>query len=197
MALSAALLIGALNGAGQAFMPGSTQFPKIATAVGTAVKKWISTVTVQGITAGQAGAGTVQGKMIFVPAQQVLGGLSSAGFVGPTAPKMGAAVQSAMDGYVSASTQYAGVSAGVATGTDVSKVSKATPGAIAVPGTLAFYIYTSLTAQAVTGPKTPLLAQGLANGIALFVATGTGVGGVVPVTPAPAPAAGTSISAMF
>ena len=197
MAISAALMIGALNSAGQAFMPGSSQFPKIATAVGTGIKSWISTITVNGATAGVAGSGTVQGKVLFSPAQQIIASLSSIGFAGPTTPKIASAVQSALDGYLNSSTQYAGASAGVAAGTDISKVTGSQPGAIAIPFTLAFYIYTSLTAQAATGPKIPQLAQGLANGIAIFVATGTGVGGVVPIIAAPGPAAGTSISVMF
>jgi hypothetical protein len=197
MAVSEAALNGSIQAAGQAIMPGSTVFPRIATAVARSVKKWISTVTVNGITAGTAGAGTVLGKMFFVSAGQIAGGLSAAGFVGPTAPMLAQAVQTGLNGHLVAVTQYAGASAGVSAGSDVSKVLRSSPGLIATPGTLAFFLYTSLVGLAVAGLKTPQLAQGLANGIALYVATGTGAGAVAPVTPAPAAAAGTSISVMF
>jgi len=197
MAVTQPAILASLMAVSQATMPGSQTFPRIAQAVSTAIVKWLPTVTVNGVTAGTAGAGTVQGKMIFVPAGQIQGGLASAGFVGPTAPMLATTIQNGINASVGTATQYAGTSAGVSAGTDVSKVSRSSPGAIAAPGTLAFHLYISLTGLLVTGLKTAQLAQGIANGIALYVATGTGVGGVVPVTPAPASAAGTSISVMF
>jgi len=187
-ALTASILV-----AGSSF-PASKQLPQIATAVGTSIGAWLpipANVLSLGVTVGLAGAGVASGKMFFVPAGQVVGGLTAVGLTGPTIQVIAQAVELGTSATLNASAQYLGLSFGVSAGTDATKV------ALSNPATLISLLLANMAAVGLTGPSQPLLATGLGNGIAALVATGFGFGGVAPVVPAPSPSAGVSTSVVF
>jgi len=194
MALTIPSLTGAIIAVAQAQFPGSQVTPKLAQAVSQSVISWISVptnVTVQGVTAGTAGAGSVNGKLTFSgPASLVSSGLTQAGVTGPTAPPIGGSVGRGLLATLNSSAQYTGASAGVAVGTDVSKVSNANAAAL-IP-----LLVANLGSQSIGGTSATQLAAGLGRGIADVVKTGTGFGGVVGV-PSPTGAVGTSVSVVF
>lgn len=194
MALTIPSMTGAIVAVAQAQFPGSQVTPKLAQAVSQSVLSWISVptnVTVQGVTAGTAGAGSVNGKMTFTgPASLVSAGLTQAGVTGPTAPAIGGSVGRGVLTTLVSSAQYSGTSAGVAVGSDVSKVSNANS------ATLIPLLIANLGSQSIGGTSSTQLAAGLGRGIADLVKTGTGIGGVVGV-PSPTGAVGTSISVVF
>lgn len=178
----------------QAQFPGSQVTPKLAQAVSRSVISWISVstnVTVQGVTTGTAGAGSVNGKMSFSgPASLVSSALNQAGVTGPTAPPIGGAVGRGVLTTLTTSAQYSGASVGVAVGADLSKVTNANAANL-IPILLA-----NLGSQSIGGASSQQLAIGLGRGIADIVKTGTGAGGVVGA-PSPTGAVGTSVSVVF
>jgi|GEM_PF-2232230 len=178
---------------GRVVAPGAPNLPKIAGAVGTSVFAWLpqlQNVTSNGVTAGLSGLGTATGKLFFVPAGQVVSQLSAAGLTGPS-KAVGLAVELGLAKHLNARAQYLGTSIGVSSGVDVTKVS------LSNPATLIGLLSSNLPAMGIAGPLAAQYATGLGVGIALLVQTGFGVGGVAPVTPAPLPGAGTSISTVF
>lgn len=194
MAVTPAALTGAILTAGNAIYPGSPNLPKIATAVGNAVSSWLpipTNVLTQGVTAGLSGSGTTQGKMIFLTANFVPAAMAAAGLTGPAFTGIGQAVEIGTVATLNASSQYSGTSAGVSSGTDVTKIS------LSNSATLVALMLSNLAGAGVLGPTQSQLATGLGNGIATLVQTGFGTGGVAPVTPAPTPGAGTSVSLVF
>lgn len=194
MTVTPPAITGAILAAGNAIFPGSQMLPKIATAMGNSVLAWLplpTNVGATGVTSGVAGAGTVNGKMFFVPASFYPAALAAAGYTGTDAPRLGAAVEIGMGIALNGGAQYTGVSAGVSSGADVSKVARS----IAAP--LVGILMGNLAAVAITGTTAAQLATGLANGTGFLVLTGYGVGGVLPVAPAPAAAVGTSQSIVF
>lgn len=194
MSLAPPAITGAIIGVGSAIFPGSQQLPKIAVAMGNSIPAWIPSpvnVLANGVTVGLSGGGTVQGKMFFSPGSFYPAGFTAAGYTGPTAPILGAAVEAGMAVALNAAAQYAGLSVGVSAGADVSKITRA------LALTLVPILAGNLTAAGISGPTMPQLALGLALGTSGLVLTGVGVGGVIPVAPAPAPGVGTSISIVF
>jgi hypothetical protein len=194
MAVVSAAITGAIIANSQGVYPGSQNVPKIASAVGKTLPSWLpipTNVLAQGITAGVAGAGAVNGKMFFTGGiGLVIGGLTQAGITGPSAQGLGTAVGGGVSQILNSSAQYAGISAGVGVGGDVSKVS------LANPATLIPLLLTNLQATGLNGPQAARLATGLGTGLAQFVQTGFGFGGVTG-SPSPVPAIGTSVSLVF
>lgn len=185
---------GAIVSASQARYPGSNVSPRLATAVSRSILAWISVpanVTVQGVTAGTAGVGTVNGKMLFSGAPNLVSAaLAQAGVTGPTAPGTGLAIGAGVLATLNASAQYTGASAGVGTGSDTSKTTNANPAPL-IP-----ILISNLGSQTVAGADVSRFATGIANGISNLVLTGTGLGGVVG-SASPVGAAGTSVSVVF
>lgn len=168
--------------------------PRVATAVARSILSWISVptnVTVQGVTAGSAGVGAVNGKMLFSGPPNLLSiALQQVGVVGPTSAGVGLVIGSGVASTLNSSAQYAGTSAAVGVGSDTSKVSNANP------ATLVPILVANLSGQQVAGISATRFATGLAQGISNLVLTGTGLGGVTG-SASPSGAAGTSISVVF
>lgn len=195
MALTNTAIAAAILTSAQSRFPLSQSFPNIAQGVSNAIVAWISNplnVQVQGSTTGTAGGGTVAGKMLFpLPGGPiVVGGLSQAGITGVTAAGVGAAIGSGVAQALNAGAQYQGTSAGVGTGSDVSKVARANN------ATLQPLLVSNLAGAQVKGVTAAQFAVGLAIGIANLVLTGTGTGGVTGSASAVA-ATSTSISVIF
>lgn len=164
---------------------------RLATVVGVAVSTWSvvpSNVSLTGVTTGAAGAGAVTGKITIPPdslpvptsaLQHSLLGLN----MGSMARAIGVGVATAFN----ASAAYSGVSIGVGSGTDVSKITLANgPALVAVLSSVAL-------SQGMVGVHIPVLSSALGLGIATQFLAGTGFGAVAgPV--GPAPGVGTSIS---
>lgn len=194
MALSTSAISGAIIAAAQARYPGSQVTPRIASAVARSILSWISVpanVTVQGVTAGTAGTGTVNGKMLFSGAPNLVSaGLAQVGVSGPSSSGIGLAIGAGVLSALNASAQYTGTSAAVGTGSDTSKTSNANS------ATLVPILIANLQGQSVAGSNAPQFASGVAMGIANIVLTGTGIGGVVG-SASPTGASGTSVSVIF
>jgi len=194
MAITTASLSGAIISFGQARFPGSQTIPKIAPAVARSILSWVSApvnVTMQGITVGTAGVGSVNGKLLLSgPPNIVSAGLAQAGVTGPSSAGIGLSVGAGILSTFNASAQYTGASAGVGTGSDTSKVTQANP------ATLIPILLANLTANTVAGISNTTFATGIATGIANLLLTGAGIGGVVG-SASPVGAAGTSVSVVF
>lgn len=194
MALTTASLSGSIISFGQARYPGSQTIPKIAPAVARSVLSWVSVpanVTVQGVTAGTAGVGTVNGKLGLTGAPNLVSlALQAAGVTGPSSAGVGLSVGAGVLATFNASAQYSGASAAVGTGSDTSKVTRANA------ATLIPILLANFTAQQVAGVSNTTLATGISNGIASLLLTGLGLGGVVG-SASPVGAAGTSVSVVF
>lgn len=192
MAVTSPALTASIIGVGKAVLPGSPTLPQIATAVGSSLPLWLFPfVGTRGITTGVAGTGVATGKVFFRPSGQVSLGFSTAGFNGPSAPLLAQAVEQGTAATLNASAQYAGRSTGVSAGVDICKVTRA-PFLALLP-----IMISNVKAAGINGPTSTQLATGLAIGISLLVRSGLGFGGVAPVVPAPAAAAGTSRSRVF
>jgi len=177
MALSTESIQKAIVGVAQAKYPGSQIFPFVARGVANALVSWISnplSVTVQGTAIGVAGAGTVQGKMLFPSpgGPFVVAGLQQAQVSGITSAGVGQAIGAGLTTVLNSSAQYSGTSAGVGTGSDISKVVRADS------GSLQALLISNLAGANVKGLTALQFARGLSIGIANFILTGTGVGGV-------------------
>lgn len=193
MAVTPASLTAAILAAGNAVYPGSVNLPKIATAIGNAVPSWLpipTNVLTQGVTAGTAGAGTTQGKMIFVASGQVTAAFSAAGLTGQAFSGLATAVENGTSSTLNASAQYSGTSAGVGAGTDTTKIS------LSNAATLIALMLSNLASVGITGPTQAQLGTALGNGISTLVQTGFGFGGVAGAG-SPVPASGTSVSVVF
>lgn len=168
---------------------GSRTMPWIARAVGQAFATWAPTVVFQGATTGFAGSGLVTGKVFLqgsglVPAAMAGVGLSSVGV------EIGRAIEAGIVETVQASAQYAGASAGVGTGSDVSSVRLVSQAGLLV------LLTSALRGAQIEGLSSSQLAAGISAGVAALTRTCTGVG-VVAGANAGVPGAGTSLSAMF
>lgn len=195
MALLNTAIAAAIVTSSQSRYPLSQSFPNIAQGISNAITAWISNpvnVQVQGSTTGTAGAGTVAGKMFFpLPGGPIIiGGLTQAGVTGTTAAGVGSAIGSGLTQALNTGAQYQGTSAGVGTGSDVSKVARANS------ATLQPLLISNLAGAQVKGVTATQFAAGLAIGIANLVLTGTGTGGVTGSASAVA-ATSTSISVIF
>ena len=182
MAIAGASITSAILAAGSGIM-GQT-LPTLARVVGNAVGSWAKSpinVLVVGNTVGQAGSGTVTGKLFLSPsAPIILGGLNGAGVQGQTASMIAAAVAIGVATAFTSSAQYTGVSAGVGNGTDISTVKSTNPATL-IP----------LIAAGFQGTSGFMVAQGLGNGIADLIKTATGIG-VVTGAGGTAPGTGTT-----
>lgn len=192
---AAAAIAQQINLAGQGVFTGSTVLPRIASAVGNSMTTWLpilTNVTVQGNTVGVAGAGTVQGKLLFVGqgAGLMIAALNSAGLTGSNGTRLGTAVGNGVWISLNQLAEYKGTSAGVGTGADVSSVPNANE------ATLLPILQANLAGRLITGITSAQLAQGLSRGIADIVKTGVGIGAVTGSASAVA-ATSTSISLVF
>ena len=143
----------------------------------------------QGVVVGTAGAGAINvptTKVTLTPNPGlVIGGLASAGMVGPLSTALGTVVGMAIPTTITAFGNYAGGVVGVGIGADVSK-------AILADEAL---LFTLLLANMAGGPAAVMMARGLSRGIASLLLTAVGVGSVVG-SPSIAPASGSSTSVM-
>jgi len=168
-------------------------FFKLAGAVGNGVSGWLAATygatIMTGSSIGVVGVGSVVGKVgVFPNPGLVIGALSAAGLVGPSAIKIGIAVGIGVPTALNVGGIYLGTSVGVGFGADVSKVTFANA-ALLIP-----MLSASMAASQMVGLNAQKLAIGLGNGISLLVMTGAGVGAVAgPVGPAP----GTGVSTSY
>lgn len=167
---------------------------RLTAVIGIAVAAWAqvpANLALQGVTAGAVGAGTVTGKVYVVPAPlPVPAAMALAGLLGLDAASVGRAVGLGVAAAFNASAAYQGVSVGVGTGTDVSKVSLSNGPSLVAALSLA------ATSSGMTGVDIPRVMAGLGPGIATLLLTGTGTG-VVAGPVGPSPGAGTSLSRVF
>ena len=102
-------------------------FDRMAWAIAYAVVAWYQSggVTLKGVSIGTAGAGTIAtpaSKLVLLPNPPlVIGGLASAGMVGPLSVSLGTVVALGLAKTVTTYGQYAGGVVGVGIGGDVSK----------------------------------------------------------------------------
>ena len=167
---------------------------QLATAIGIAVASWAqlpANLAIQGVTVGGAGTGTVTGKLSVTPsALPVAASVAAAGLIGVNAASLSRAVGLGIAAAFNGSATYQGVSAGVGTGTDISKVVTANaPSLIAALGLAA-------SSTGLVGVNISRICTGLGPGIATLLLTGTGAGVVTGPT-GPAPGSGTSVSRVF
>ena len=168
-----------------------SNFDRLAWALGFAVTRWFSSggVLLQGVSSGTAGAGAINvptTRLSLPPAPQlVVGGLATAGMVGPLSLSLGVVVSAGLSRSVSTSGQYTGGVVGVGVGADITKAVSANGQALT--SLLLPYIATFLG----PGPAAPQMAAGLGTGIALHALTIIGGGSVVG-PPSVVPAGGTS-----
>lgn len=189
MPLTAPIITNAIIAAGPE-LKGPSWF-QLCGVLGVAVMSWAivpANVVLAGATTGVAGAGAVYGKLSVIPSPLPVNlGMTLSGLLGPSAPSVGRAVGVGVAAAINASAAYQGVSPGVGTGTDVSKVTFANGPA------LTLLITNVAASMGMVGPSMPQLANGLGTGIAALLMTGTGLGTVT--GPAgPSPSVSTSIS---
>ena len=175
------------------FLQGSTWI-ELVSAIGSAVVIWIANpvnVSVQGVTTGAAGTGVVLGNLVVVPQPLPVSiAFLASGLLGVQAPLMSRAIGMGAAMAITAKGAYRGVSAGVGSGTDVSKV-------VTADGiSLASIFTTTAYGRQLQGVQIPDLAHAIGIGVANLLLTGTGMG-IVTGPAGPAPAAGTSLSSVF
>lgn len=169
--------------------PGGPSFDLLCQGISIALASWLPLgVSLQGVTTGVIGTGTVQGILVFpvVPGTAALAIAST--LHGPTAPLVARALDTGLASALSGC-PYAGVSAGVSAGVDVSRVATLDLNslALALRGT-----HSSLCeAQGGHGAIVPGFYQALARGIGAILQTGvtasptglvspTGITGLLP-----------------
>jgi hypothetical protein len=168
-------------------------FQLLASSVGRAVSVWAripSSVVLTGAVTGAVGGGQVSGKLFVVPSPIPLPAtIAGVGFLGVQAPLLGGAIGIGVSTSLNAIAGYRGVSTG-AIGVDASKV------IFADPTSLISLLTGGMTGVGLVGPQAPLLAAGIANGIAAMLLTGVGVG-VAAGAAGPSPGVGVSRSSLF
>lgn len=192
MALTPPMITAAIAAAGPELK--GIVWVRLTVVLGIAVATWAqvpANLAMQGVTTGAAGSGVVTGKMAVTPAPlPVPAAVSAATVVGLDAASVARAVGLGVAAAFNASATYQGVSVGVGSGTDVSKVSLSNgPSLVAA-------IQAAALSTAFGGVVMPRVATGLGTGIAALLLTGTGIG-VVAGPVGPAPGAGTSVSRVF
>lgn len=172
--------------------PGGPAFDLLCQAIANAVTAWLPAgVTLAGVTTGVVGAGTVTGTLTFVGAPPAVLGAMGA-LQGPNVPALATTLAAGLPAGL-AGLPYAGVSAGVGTGTDVSLV--ASTNVPALSAALRTAHSAACAVQGGTGSAVPAFYDALASGIAVVIATGAGVGAVAPTGPlGPSSSVGTSTS---
>lgn len=177
--------------AASAPFPGGPSFPLMTTAIGNAFTAWApvpGNVILSGITSGVAGSGVVTGTIILPPNPALVVSIfSSFGIIGPTSSLLATAIAIGFSTAMS-TVQYQGVSVGVSAGSDVSRI---------IPVNIPVLSALILANYPTPGVLTPVLAGAISTAVATLLTTATGIGVVVPLVPAPSPAAGTSISSMI
>lgn len=144
----------------------------LAQVIGTAVRAWVpGNLVLTGVTSGLAGAGTVTGTFTVPPNPVALtSAVASAGLLGVIAPQMALAVGAGVSAAFSTTATYAGVSAGVGSGSDLSTV------AVSNGPALTAAILTAAASANMSGVLVPQIASGFGTGIAVLLMGGTGVG---------------------
>lgn len=172
--------------------PGGPAFDLLCQAVANAVTAWLPAgVALVGVTSGVVGAGTVTGALAFAGAPPAVLGAMGA-LHGPNVPSLATTLSAGLTAGL-AGLPYAGVSVGVGTGTDVSRVVSANVPALAQALRAAHSALCA--AQGGTGSTVPAFYEALASGIAVVISTGTGTGAVAPTGPlGPSSSVGTSTS---
>jgi hypothetical protein len=165
---------------------------QIVGAVSLSVYQWVnaptpvSGISMNGITSGTLGGGSVSGKLFVKPAP--LMSLQPFTFVGPNSGLMGAAIGFGFTQALNLDATYVGASSGVSSGTDVSKVTS-----VNIPSLIGI-LQGNFVAFGIGGPTGALLASSIGTGIATIALTGVGVAGVVVGSASPLVGSGTSIS---
>ncbi len=179
--------------------PGGPSFHTLTNAIGLALPQWLPTgVVLHGLTAGMAGAGTVNGRLIFLgEAATVLTELQAGGVGGPQSSRVARAISLGLTEVLTGSS-YVGISAGVSTGTDISLV--ATVNTVTLASILEPIHRSLCTPMGGLGSNAPGFYLALARGISAVLRTGVTTPGSGVVSPAgPAgflPGVGTSVSAI-
>lgn len=172
--------------------PGGPAFDLLCQAIANATVTWLPTgVTVVGVTTGVVGAGTVTGTLAFAGTPPLVLAAMAA-LPGPNAPALATTLAAGLNAGL-AGLPYAGVSTGVGTGTDASRVVSANVPALAQ--VLRTAHSAACAVQGGTGSTVPVFYDALAAGIAAVVITGTGLGAVAPTGPlGPSSSVGVSAS---
>lgn len=172
--------------------PGGPAFDLLCQAIANATVTWLPTgVTLTGVTAGVIGAGTVTGTLAFAGTPPLVLAAMAA-LPGPNAPALATTLAAGLNAGL-AGLPYAGVSTGVGTGTDASRVVSANVPALAQVLRTAHSAICAV--QGGTGSHAPAFYESLASGIVTVVLTGTGIGAVAPTGPlGPSSSVGTSTS---
>jgi len=171
-------------------------FDKLAWAISFAVATWLKTggVLIKGVSTGTAGAGAINvptTRLVLVSNPPlVIGGLMSAGMLGPLSVSLGMVVSKGLAKTFTKSGQYAGGVVGVGVGVDVSKAF------VVNPPLLIAQLLAYMTAMMGAGPAAAQMATGLGTGISAHLLTLTGTGTVVG-PPSPASAMGQSTSVVI
>lgn len=167
---------------------------RLASVVGVAIATWSrmpSNMALQGATVGAVGSGAVTGKVFVVPAPlPVPAAVTLASLLGLDAAIVARAIGMGTASAFNATASYQGVSIGVGSGTDVSRVNLSNGSSLVAALCLA------ATSSGMVGVEIPRVMAGLGPGIAALLHTGTGIG-VVAGPVGPLPGAGTSISRVF
>lgn len=174
---------------------GGISYDLLAQGVSSALIAWgvgqPQNLALTGLATGVSGAGTIfmLASKIVLPVNVgvVQAGLTGAGMAGPLAGSLAVAMATGLSQAFTSFGQYQGVSAGVAMGTDISKVT------VANTATLVGILTSTLAAVLGAGPALPMMATGLGVGITglLLLATGSAAVTGVPTVP---PAAVTGVT---
>ena len=165
---------------------------RIVLGISQGICTWIivpANFALSGVTTGVVGSGTVTGKLYITPVSlPVAASMSASGMIGQDAAKMAHAVGIGLCTAITSTGAYQGVSAGVGTGSDISRCS------VVNGASLILSISAAFQASGVTGVVANRLAAGLGPGIATMLQTGITGTGVSAGPSGPSAAAGTSLS---
>lgn len=177
--------------------PGGPTFDPLCQTIANSLVAWLPTgVTLQGVTAGVIGAGTVTGTLTFAGLTPTVASiLSSGGLSGQVSPRFAQALTLGLNSGLLGCT-YAGVSTGVASGTDMSHVTSVNT--VTLAGTLQVTHASFCAALGGSGALNPLWYTCLASAIGSIILTGVTLpasGIVLPTGPlGPGSSVGTSLS---
>jgi hypothetical protein len=164
----------------------------MAQGVGLAIAAWVplqTNVMVKGVTTGLVGSGSVSGTLQFVISGQIQAAFGSSGINGPSAPGIALMVENGLSSSL-ISAQYIGLSVGVGSGTDISKINQANS------STLISLLLGNLKGMDIDGISTSLWVPALASGVSAIFLTGFGFGSVSGIG-VNFPSSGTSISTVL
>jgi len=169
MPLTAAAISAAIFGADPSL--NGPSWPALVSAVSVSLVAWAPSVQLRGLVTGTASpGGAVTGKFrVLVAPIATLSSFGAVGLLGPTAPRIAAAIGIGTANALNSSAEYRGASTG-AVGTDTSKVIQAPS------GILTGLVASNLSGLGLSGPEASLLAGGIGSGIALMVLAGAGTG---------------------